>query len=930
QWWMAENLNATKYRNGEEILHVSDLSNPEAWTALTSGAYCYSYNDANNAATYGALYNWYTVGDARGLAPEGWHVPTDNEWKELEMFLGMSQIDADKTGYRGNEEGKKLRSQSGWFNNGTDEVAFRAMPGGFKTDDSANFGSLGYTGYFWSSTEDGTDKAWERIIFESNAPFRNADSKLHGFSVRCVKDSETAMITASEDSLQFAELKIGNSDTLQFTLYNNSSWADLVISDITNTLASYSVSTTSATIAPQDSLEIEVYFTPTDWGIYNDSLIISSDATGESQIEVYVSGSSVGNLFTVKTTGSDNNLGSDSEPFASIQHAIDQTLDGDTVLVYQGTYIENINFNGKNIVLGSQFLTTQDTSYISSTIIDGNQNGSVVTFESNEDSTTLMTGFTLTNGLNSNGGGICIINSSPHLDHLFIQYNQNPDAYGGGIYSNNSNVILENCIVTSNTVTGIGGGAAFFGGSPSIRNNIFISNYASDSGGALYFRECTGFLANNTLINNEVENNGAGIYTYSSPTPVVYNSIIWANTGLNQIENLNGNISIDYSVVQNGYLGLYNIDSDPQFIDPNNGNFRLSDTSPCIGTGTDSVQIDGTWYFAPITDIDGNPRPNPAGSNPDMGAYESTIGVQPVLIAVSVDTLDFGTLGTGTKDSLELIIFNESYGSDLVVSGITNSNSSFSVNIASATISTRDSLKILITFDPASTGTYTDSLIIVSNDPNKGTVYVVLEGSASTDTSGYIATNTTWSKANSPYYVSGNILVGSGATLTIEPGVTVQIADGMYIKIEGGLIAEGTVNDSIRFTHAENGLFNKIELANTASASFDYFVIEYAEYGIYADAVTPSIQNGRFSHCSVYGLYEYSSGIGTNITNCKFDNNGSGLFYSNRSDFVIENNDFLHNTQYGIYLQYGMNGTIQNNTINGNGNKGIITSFHNY
>ncbi|MCK5520708.1 MAG: hypothetical protein KAI81_06320, partial [Candidatus Marinimicrobia bacterium] len=346
-------------------------------------------------------------------------------------------------------------------------------------------------------------------------------------------------------------------------------------------------------------MEIEVYFTPTDWGIYNDSLIISSDATGESQIEVYVSGSSVGNLFTVKTTGSDNNLGSDSEPFATIQHAIDQTVDGDTILVYQGTYIENINFNGKNIVLGSQFLTTQDTSYISSTIIDGNQNGSVVTFESNEDSTTLMTGFTLTNGLNSNGGGICIINSSPHLDHLFIQYNQNPDAYGGGIYSNNSNVILENCIVTSNTVTGIGGGAAFFGGSPSIRNNIFISNYASDSGGALYFRECTGFLANNTLINNEVENNGAGIYTYSSPTPVVYNSIIWANTGLNQIENLNGNISIDYSVVQNGYLGLYNIDSDPQFIDPDNGNFRLSDTSPCIGTGTDSVQIDGTWYFAP-------------------------------------------------------------------------------------------------------------------------------------------------------------------------------------------------------------------------------------------------------------------------------------------------------------------------------------------
>jgi len=84
--------------------------------------------------------------------------------------------------------------------------------------------------------------------------------------------------------------------------------------------------------------------------------------------------------------------------FSTIQGAINCAYENDTILVAPGTYVENINYNGKNIVVSSLFLTTQDTSYISQTIIDGNQNGSVVTFENGEDSTAFLTGFTIKNG----------------------------------------------------------------------------------------------------------------------------------------------------------------------------------------------------------------------------------------------------------------------------------------------------------------------------------------------------------------------------------------------------------------------------------------------------------------------------------------------------------------------------------------------------
>jgi len=146
----------------------------------------------------------------------------------------------------------------------------------------------------------------------------------------------------------------------------------------------------------------------------------------------------------------------------TIQQGINAASNGDTVLVYPGTYFENINYNGKNITVASLYISTQNNSYIDSTIIDGNQNGSVVTFESGEDTTAVLCGFTIQNGSgthnlgNIRGGGIFIINASPSITSCIIT--NNIAEVGGGIHCRYSNISLENTTICFNHAFYHGGG----------------------------------------------------------------------------------------------------------------------------------------------------------------------------------------------------------------------------------------------------------------------------------------------------------------------------------------------------------------------------------------------------------------------------------------------------------------------------------------
>ena len=156
----------------------------------SSGSWVYD-NNSSYASTYGRLYDWET---ANNVCPSGWHLPSDDEWKQLEMYLGMSQSDADNTGWRGTDEGGKLKETGTTLwkspNTGaTNESFFTAVPGGYRGYRNGGFYDVGNGGYWWSATEGGTNDAWSRILYYSRIDVYRYDGyKRYGFSVRCLRD----------------------------------------------------------------------------------------------------------------------------------------------------------------------------------------------------------------------------------------------------------------------------------------------------------------------------------------------------------------------------------------------------------------------------------------------------------------------------------------------------------------------------------------------------------------------------------------------------------------------------------------------------------------------------------------------------------------------------------------------------------------------
>ncbi len=198
QWWMAENLKTTKFRNGRSINHILPSDPDTTWANSKKGSYCIFGNNTNGEFDkFGVLYNWYVVNDTNNIAPAGWHVPSDDEWKTLEIYLGMSQTDANKVNWRGTDEANKLKAASplGWTIYGsiwsTNESGFTALGSCCRLFDATwgNPGTLS-TGFWWTSTQHpANDFAWYRYLdYKNTNVFRYNGSKNYGMSIRCVKD----------------------------------------------------------------------------------------------------------------------------------------------------------------------------------------------------------------------------------------------------------------------------------------------------------------------------------------------------------------------------------------------------------------------------------------------------------------------------------------------------------------------------------------------------------------------------------------------------------------------------------------------------------------------------------------------------------------------------------------------------------------------
>ena len=415
------------------------------------------------------------------------------------------------------------------------------------------------------------------------------------------------------------------------------------------------------------------------------------------------------------------------QDYAKIQLAINASIDGDTVLVSEGTYFENLVLT-KKIVLGSYFIIDRDTSHISKTVIDGStprhpDSASVILITTGTDSTTVISGFTLRRGSGTRvfdswwnqhwrcGGGIVLLAGGARIAnniianntlitsdavvgggiHVWTQEGPIPfwiiednkiinnnirstsvEAEGGAVHLTeqgrfNNNVVMNNSVagvnyghaggiwitsalgygstyielsnnyICGNTASHSGGGmlAAMNGASGELTttiltNNVFCNNSSSTGGAAIQFQSGIHTLINNTLANNNGPNTVRVFSTIGALVMRMLNNILWNPSVSSEYVVGSGTYTrtrySNYNCVRTGLTGTNNITGDPNFMSGDTL-YRLSQNSPCIGTGISSEVLGGETWFAPPFDFLKTPRPRGTGTQPDMGAIENDFPV---------------------------------------------------------------------------------------------------------------------------------------------------------------------------------------------------------------------------------------------------------------------------------------------------------------
>ncbi|MDP2895883.1 MAG: right-handed parallel beta-helix repeat-containing protein [bacterium] len=600
----------------------------------------------------------------------------------------------------------------------------------------------------------------------------------------------------------------------------------------------------------------------------------------------------------------------------TIQEGIDAASHGDTVIVAEGTYVENIHFHGKNIVLRST--DPLDPSVVAATIIDGNKAGSVVTFSGTEDEASTLSGFTICNGQAYRGGGICGGLKS-YITHATIERNVivgnvaqgEPQANGGGLALCDG-PILNNTI--SQNVAKFGGGLSRCNGT--IRGNSVKDNRASSIGGGLIW--CDGMILNNIVVGNQgsglgecdgvVENNTVYGNSYHSPgggitccDAVIRNCIIWGNKSSNgsQVAWENGSeyrpSRFIYCCVEEWTRGGEgNINRAPHFINPEGGDFHLRTWSPCIDAGD------------PESDFSVEPAPN--GGRVNMGAYGNT---------PEAASRSFDTDSDGLPDAWEIHWFGDLLGNhagDPEGDGVANiveywqgwdptapspkivrnlTKGTTYLAIQPALNDARDGEELVVY-----PGTYIENIAF----PNRN---VVLRSSDSTDADVVGST-----------VIDGN---GAGSTVTFSgmenescvlSGFTIRNGKARY----GGGICGGT--DSRR-THAT--IENSVIVGNTAKVLPSAFEANGGGLAFCDGIISKNRICDNVAEDYGGGLFQCDGTIANNIIAHNSALNASGLA---RCHGMIRNNIITGNSADSVGTMFDCNGTILNNTICGNASEG--------
>lgn len=368
-------------------------------------------------------------------------------------------------------------------------------------------------------------------------------------------------------------------------------------------------------------------------------------------------------IYYVSNSGHNSNIGSISNPLKTIQHAIDLICnDGDTIVVLNGTYKENLQISGKDIMLTSMYLFTNDTTDISNTIVDGDSSGRVLQCT---DFNGQIIGITFEKGESTYGAGIYIHSSlNPSIRNCISQYNNGTgDICGAGLAFHTQYGTAENLTIRFNYgrkhTVDISGGSIFRNsrisnniaweesnvviqnGSPELYNLFIHDNIGG--GLKIWPNAPSAKISNLTITRNDLFGLLVwGLNTTQNTTGRIINSIVWGNYDdeiklkQSSFSGAETQLYIDYSlvpmIIENLTLDTFcsvssgnnMIIGDPFFIDPES-DFRISDSSICIGSGIDTTLIGSLSVYAPFNDFYGNQRPNPTGSRPDIGAFESSL-----------------------------------------------------------------------------------------------------------------------------------------------------------------------------------------------------------------------------------------------------------------------------------------------------------------